>query len=163
MGSFRNEIALVLHDALAATPSLLRAKHDTHLYYSQDRRTSSTVKDEPAATHWPMTRRYKVGSRFRNARDEEKAPGLGRVDTRTWSTAWEITVPHRQRRAAWLPTQKPEALLERVIDGFQQPGDLVADFFVGSGTTAAVAEKLGRRWIACGSRPFRRPHDPEAA
>ena len=47
------------------------------------------------------------------------------------------------------PTQKPEALLERVIRGSSNPGDLVADFFVGSGTTVAVAEKLGRRWIGC--------------
>lgn len=46
-------------------------------------------------------------------------------------------------------TQKPEALLERVIKLASSPGDLVADFFCGSGTTAAVAEKLGRRWIAC--------------
>lgn len=45
-------------------------------------------------------------------------------------------------------TQKPEALLERIIAMSTEPGDLVADFFVGSGTTAAVAEKLGRRWVA---------------
>ena len=46
------------------------------------------------------------------------------------------------------PTQKPEALLERIIKASSNEGDLVADFFCGSGTTAAVAEKLGRKWIA---------------
>lgn len=46
------------------------------------------------------------------------------------------------------PTQKPEALLERIVKACTNEGDLVADFFVGSGTTAAVAEKLGRKWIA---------------
>ena len=46
------------------------------------------------------------------------------------------------------PTQKPEALLERIIKTSSNEGDLVADFFCGSGTTGAVAEKLGRRWIA---------------
>jgi site-specific DNA-methyltransferase (adenine-specific)/adenine-specific DNA-methyltransferase len=46
------------------------------------------------------------------------------------------------------PTQKPEALLERIIEASSNEGDLVADFFCGSGTTAAVAEKLGRKWIA---------------
>lgn len=46
------------------------------------------------------------------------------------------------------PTQKPEALLSRIIELSTNEGDLVADFFVGSGTTAAVAEKLGRKWIA---------------
>jgi adenine-specific DNA-methyltransferase len=47
------------------------------------------------------------------------------------------------------PTQKPERLLERVIEAASNAGDLVADFFCGSGTTLAVAEKLGRRWIGC--------------
>lgn len=46
-------------------------------------------------------------------------------------------------------TQKPEALLERIIKASSNPGDLVCDFFGGSGTTAAVAERLGRRWITC--------------
>ncbi len=46
-------------------------------------------------------------------------------------------------------TQKPEALLERIIKASSNEGDLVADFFLGSGTTAAVAHKLGRRWIGC--------------
>lgn len=45
------------------------------------------------------------------------------------------------------PTQKPEGLLDRIIKASSNEGDLVADFFCGSGTTAAVAEKLGRRWI----------------
>jgi hypothetical protein len=44
-------------------------------------------------------------------------------------------------------TQKPEALLERIIKASSNEGDIVADFFGGSGTTAAVAERLGRRWI----------------
>lgn len=47
------------------------------------------------------------------------------------------------------PTQKPEALLERIICASSNPGDLVMDIFGGSGTTAAVAEKLGRCWITC--------------
>jgi SAM-dependent methyltransferase len=46
------------------------------------------------------------------------------------------------------PTQKPESLLERVIKFATKDGDLIADFFCGSGTTPAVAEKLGRKWIA---------------
>ncbi len=47
------------------------------------------------------------------------------------------------------PTQKPEGLLERIMKASSNEGDLVLDCFVGSGTTAAVAEKLNRRWIAC--------------
>ena len=57
----------------------------------------------------------------------------------------------RQAASEWLdyPTQKPEALLERIIKASSNEGGLVLDCFVGSGTTAAVAEKLNRRWIAC--------------
>ena len=47
------------------------------------------------------------------------------------------------------PTQKPVKLLERIIAGATEEGDIVADFFSGGGTTAAVAQRLGRRWIAC--------------
>jgi site-specific DNA-methyltransferase (adenine-specific)/adenine-specific DNA-methyltransferase len=46
------------------------------------------------------------------------------------------------------PTQKPEELMERIVKASSNAGDLIADFFCGSGTTAAVAEKLGRKWIA---------------
>jgi len=51
------------------------------------------------------------------------------------------------KESAGYATQKPESLLERVIKASSNEGDLVADFFCGSGTTAAVAEKLGRKWI----------------
>ncbi len=61
----------------------------------------------------------------------------------------DITIIHSQSTEALnYPTQKPESLLERIIEVSSKPGDLVLDCFVGSGTTAAVAEKLGRRWIA---------------
>jgi len=47
------------------------------------------------------------------------------------------------------PTQKPDLLLKRIIEASSSKGDLIMDFFAGSGTTAAVSEKLGRRWIVC--------------
>jgi len=46
-------------------------------------------------------------------------------------------------------TQKPEPLIERILNASSNEGDLILDCFCGSGTTAAVAEKLNRRWIAC--------------
>jgi len=57
-------------------------------------------------------------------------------------------VNSQAKEAIGYATQKPEALLERIIKASSNEGDLVADFFVGSGTTAATAEKLGRKWIA---------------
>jgi DNA modification methylase len=52
------------------------------------------------------------------------------------------------------PTQKNESLVARIVRASSDPGDLVLDGFVGSGTTAVVAEKLGRRWIACDDSPI---------
>jgi hypothetical protein len=51
------------------------------------------------------------------------------------------------------PTQKPMALLERIVRASSRRGDLVADFFCGSGTTVAAAAKAGRRWLACDRSP----------
>ncbi|PXF58055.1 MAG: hypothetical protein C4B58_07745 [Deltaproteobacteria bacterium] len=52
-----------------------------------------------------------------------------------------------ERRSINYPTQKPEYLLSLIVESSSNPNDIVADFFSGSGTTAAVAEKLGRKWI----------------
>lgn len=63
---------------------------------------------------------------------------------------WEIPFINSQAKERInYATQKPEALLERIIKASSNEGDLVCDFFGGSGTTAAVAERLGRRWITC--------------
>jgi len=51
------------------------------------------------------------------------------------------------------PTQKPEALVERIVKASSNAGDVVADFFCGSGTLPAVAERLGRAWLACDASP----------
>lgn len=62
---------------------------------------------------------------------------------------WTDVLPSKTgKEVLGYPTQKPEALLQRIIEASSNPGDIVADFFVGSGTTAAVAEKHGRKWIA---------------
>jgi len=65
-------------------------------------------------------------------------------------TIWDDIYPvnSQAKEKVDYPTQKPEGLLERIVKASSNEGDLVADFFCGSGTTAAVAEKLGRKWIA---------------
>jgi len=62
-----------------------------------------------------------------------------------WNDIPDVNSQAKER--ADYPTQKPEALLERIIKASSNEGDLVVDVFCGSGTTAAVAEKLGRKWI----------------
>ena len=62
-----------------------------------------------------------------------------------WLDISEVNVMSKER--AYYPTQKPEALIKRIMEISTKEGDLVADFFCGSGTTLAVAEKLNRKWI----------------
>jgi adenine-specific DNA-methyltransferase len=84
------------------------------------------------------------GNRVPSQSEEENSKGAALDDV------WDIPIiaPVAHERVDY-PTQKPEALLSRIVLGSSNPGDLVADFFCGSGTTLAVAEKLGRKWIGC--------------
>jgi DNA modification methylase len=75
--------------------------------------------------------------------DETKGAPVGSF----WNDICPIN--SQANEAIGYPTQKPEALLERIIKASTDENDIVADFFVGGGTTAVVAQRLGRRWIAC--------------
>lgn len=80
------------------------------------------------------------------------APGLvtaekrerGKLPTDVW---WHTIVPTNGKEKTGYPNQKPEGVLRRVIQASSAPGELVLDFFAGSGTTGAVAQKLGRRFV----------------
>jgi site-specific DNA-methyltransferase (adenine-specific) len=86
------------------------------------------------------------------------APGLvgpekaarGKLPTDVW---WCTIVPTNGRERTGYPTQKPERLLERIVRASSNPGDLVLDFFGGSGTTAVVAKRLGRRYLLVDNNP----------
>lgn len=72
---------------------------------------------------------------------------IGTQLSNIWTDISGNTLGYTQESLGY-PTQKPEALLERIIKASSKEGDLIADFFCGSGTLPAVAEKLGRKWIA---------------
>lgn len=74
--------------------------------------------------------------------DEQEGPPLQSI----WTDLPPVN--SQAKEDTGFDTQKPAALLERIISASSQPGDLVADFFNGSGTTAFVAEQMGRRWLA---------------
>ena len=79
----------------------------------------------------------------------EKA-SRGKLPTDVW---WMTIVPTNSRERTGYPTQKPEALLTRIVAASSNPGDLVLDFFCGSGTTGAVAKRLGRRYLLVDENP----------
>lgn len=102
------------------------------------------------ATHFPDIgtdgRRYRT--RTVNGKSHIHYADEGRLVGSVWTDCPAMTAnPAMRDESVGYGTQKPEKLLARIIAASSKPNDLVADFFGGSGTTAAVAEKLGRRWI----------------
>ena len=133
-------------------------KHDNILFYKKSSNIFST--DSPIM-HVPydegtISMHYKNidkdGRRYRrqmvNGREYITYADVGKLVTDVWTDvgAQSASSPISPERTGYA-TQKPEKLLERIIKASSNEGSIVADFFGGSGTTAAVAEKLGRRWI----------------
>jgi site-specific DNA-methyltransferase (adenine-specific) len=79
----------------------------------------------------------------------EKA-SLGKLPTDVW---WHTIVPTNSREKTGYPTQKPLGILRRIIQASSRPGDIVLDFFAGSGTTGVAALELDRRFILVDNNP----------
>jgi len=79
----------------------------------------------------------------------EKA-ALGKLPTDTW---WHTIVPTNGKEKTGYPTQKPLGIIRRIVAASSNPGDLVLDFFAGSGTTGMVCHELGRDFILVDSNP----------
>lgn len=95
----------------------------------------------------------KINGIKQSVRDENGNVVYNIYDKRLVDNVWNIpSLAGSSKERIDYPTQKPEKLLERIISSSSNKGDIVLDAFVGSGTTLAVAEKLGRRWIGidCG-------------
>jgi DNA modification methylase len=104
----------------------------------------------PTGRHWPTqeyidanAEDYVVGA---DGMPQKKSYLRGATVGSVWTDISPVNSQAEERLG--YPTQKPETLLERIILSSSNEGDLVADFFCGSGTTAATAEKLGRKWLA---------------
>jgi adenine-specific DNA-methyltransferase len=131
--------------------------HDTILFYSKSDNLIFNKQfsdlDERTIKRYDKTDsetglKYKVY--YNNDRTERRVyldTSKGRPISSVWDDIIGFQTVNNTGEYLNYPTQKPEALLERIINASSNEGDLVADFFCGSGTTAAVAEKLGRKWI----------------
>lgn len=96
-------------------------------------------------------KRVKVDGVLENLKDEDGNLVYQDSDSKTLDNVWGIPLipPADHKQKTDYPTQKPEALLDLVLLGYTNPGELVLDAFIGSGTTAVSAQRLGRRWIGC--------------
>jgi site-specific DNA-methyltransferase (adenine-specific) len=115
------------------------AKHDDILLYCRDSRLY--YFDAEGADRIPYMAPGLVGP--------EKA-ARGKLPTDTW---WQTIVPPGSAERTGYPTQKPVAVLRRIVGASCPPGGLVADFFAGSGTAGAAALELGRRFLLVDSNP----------
>jgi DNA modification methylase len=137
-----NEIIWVYHGP-SPIRSAFNRKHDTILTYTKSKDYLFNV-DDVREPYNPNTVKTFASSRkagFGKVPDLER----GKVPEDWWY--FPVVARLHSERTGY-PTQKPEALLERIILASSNPGDLVADFFCGSGTTPVAATRLGRRFIA---------------
>jgi|TARA_Y100000310_G_scaffold334059_1_gene412911 site-specific DNA-methyltransferase (adenine-specific)/adenine-specific DNA-methyltransferase len=168
--AFRNEIIWHFPGREMHISNKFNAKHETLLLYA--RSTASRIRMESVAVPYDRQERLK-GLRRKVHKDSDgrewvwetrgQAAGQepykryvddivaqGRPLSDVWADLQFLRGNHPERTG--YPTQKPASLIQRVVKASSEKGDIVLDAFAGSGTTCAVAEKLGRRWIGidCG-------------
>lgn len=172
--NFRDQIIWYYPGGLKAIPHYFPRKHDCIYWYSKSKNYTFNVmrkesennslyhrwikysEDGETITYknFPRTDRVKFDmyvKRFvsQNKREPKDDDVIYRFEGALIDDVWEDcpAVFRLLSEKTGYSTQKPETLLTRIIKASSNEGDLVCDFFGGSGTTAAVAEKLGRRWI----------------
>lgn len=132
--------------------------HDTILFYSKSKEYTFNIQYQPYSKPEVIekTIRGVIKGKLQRLKDEH-----GKYIERTKENkgvplhdVFELQhiQPTSKERIGY-PTQKPESLLDRIIKTCTNKGDVVADFFCGTGTTSAVAQKLGRRWITSDINP----------
>ena len=151
--NFRNDI-IWSYVSGGVSSRFFARKHDVIFYY---------VKGDPSTFHVQKerTKEYREGSVLSDEKGEfvwyirpntnPKVPkGVKSYIDKILPDVWQIPIvnPQAKERIGY-PTQKPEALLERIIKSSSNEGDVVADFFMGGGTTGAVALRNNRRFIGC--------------
>jgi DNA modification methylase len=169
VANFVNECVWCYEDVGGKAVSYFKRKHDVLLFYQKtDARMFNVVRKGLSES---TIRRYSPyfdeNGRITYRRLKETNPGVfkklkGIPDDleRIWldihegaplNDWWDdiSTIKRGFDESIGYPTQKPELLVERIIRASTSEGDVVADFFGGGGTTAAVAQRLGRRWITC--------------
>jgi site-specific DNA-methyltransferase (adenine-specific) len=136
--SFLNEI-IWAYDYGARTKKKWPPKHDNILWYAKDPKNYTYNID--AIDRIPYMAPGLVGP--------EKA-ARGKLPTDTW---WSTIVPTNSKEKTGYPTQKPLSIINRIIRASSNPGDVVLDFFAGSGTVGAACLKFGRQFILVDNNP----------
>ena len=149
--NFRNEIVWHYYNKMQGTVNRFASHHDSIYFYSKsDKYELTPIKEKRDKTAKQIKRVWnKETQRLVNAKDDNGRIIYIETDEKSIDDVWRMSMlqPADKEEPLDYATQKPEALLERIIKASSNEGMLVADFFGGSGVTAAVAHKLNRRFI----------------
>lgn len=149
--NFRNEIVWHYYNKMQGNVNRFASNHDSIYFYSKsDKYEFTPIKEKRDKTAKQIKRVWnKETQRLVNAKDDNGRVIYIETDEKSIDDVWRMSMlqPADKEEPLDYATQKPEALLERIIKASSNEGMLVADFFGGSGVTAAVAHKLNRRFI----------------
>ncbi len=152
--NFLNEIVWYYYNKFQGNVDRFASNHDVIFWYrngqdyqfvaQKEKRLEGVVKQIKRA--WDKEKQAIV-----NVKGPDGKVVYIETDVKTVDDVWRISMlqPADKTENAGYQTQKPEKLVGRIVDAISVDGDLIGDFFCGSGTTLACAEKRGRRWIGC--------------
>jgi len=153
-GRFLNEIVWWYYNKFQGNINRFASNHDVIFWYAKGE--SYTFHRQREAREKPIKQIKRVWDKDKQMIVNAKDPATGKVlyeesTERTVDDVWRLSMlqPADKIENVRYQTQKPLTIAERVIAASTDPGDLVADFFCGSGTALVAAERLGRRWIGC--------------
>jgi DNA modification methylase len=144
--NFRNEVVWHYYNKMPTGGDVLDRQHDTILHYSKSIDFIANRIDEKKENIKPTALRKKVNGVETKLKDQNGNVIYQIFENKKVSDVWKIAFVGGDEKQNY-PTQKPEALLERIIKASSNENSIILDCFAGSGTTLAVAEKLNRRWI----------------
>ena len=151
--NFLNEIVWWYYNKFQGNVNRFASDHDVMFWYRKGEKFTFTPQKEQRDKPVQQIKRAwdKEKGRIVNVKGKDGKVLYQESTYRTVDDVWRISMlqPADRTENLFYPTQKPEALLERVIGASSRESDLILDCFCGSGTAAAVAEKFKRRWIAC--------------
>lgn len=147
---FVNDIVWYYYNKYSAGKQNLPRAHDDILVYSKSSAYTFNELRIPREKPRKQLKREMVNGVLKNVKDENGHVVYRLVTDKKMDDVWRIPcMQPASKEWTGFPTQKHHKLLERIIKLGSNEGDLVADFFCGSGTTLLTAEKLNRRWIGC--------------
>lgn len=149
--NFRNEIIWHYYNKMQGNVNRFASNHDSIYFYSKsDVFFYKQIKEKREETVKQIKRIWdKETQKLVNAKDDNGKVIYIETDEKTIDDVWRLSMlqPADKEEPLDYSTQKPEALLERIIKASSNEGMVVADFFGGSGVAAAVAHKLGRKFV----------------